>query len=117
MLHRWSRSALTVPLDNSNPHASLASDMQAADLVTKRVRAAEQRRMSCYDEYIQCHRCDKRQSRLDIIAQKVWDEIRLAGLPATRGTAVQRSTLAYGETLSRGARRCASLTISPRPAD
>ncbi|WP_247441658.1 hypothetical protein [Bradyrhizobium sp. CW7] len=70
VLHRWSRSALTVSLDNSNPHASLASDMQAADLGTKRVRAAEQRRMSCFDEYIQCHRCDKRQSRLDIIAQE-----------------------------------------------
>ncbi|MGY4498439.1 hypothetical protein ACVWYH_002370 [Bradyrhizobium sp. GM24.11] len=64
------KAALTVPLDNRNP-MPVAPDMQAADLVTKRVRATEQRRMSWFDEYIQCHRCDKRQSRLDIIAQKV----------------------------------------------
>ncbi|MET4312585.1 hypothetical protein ABIC01_005596 [Bradyrhizobium sp. RT4b] len=49
----------------------VVSNVQAADLVAERVRPNKQRRMSWLDEYMQCHRCDKRRSRLDLIAQRV----------------------------------------------
>lgn len=45
----------------------VASEMQVADLVVERVRTNKQSLMSWFDHYIQCHRCHKRQARLEVI--------------------------------------------------